>query len=188
MDEIEETMKTHFANACQEYKFLVPPPGYFHPYRKPKHPNTTSGHLTTTTIGVFMPSPVVHPTCRTTQDLAGSVRLGLDRRSEWRMSWLEGRGQMLPRDPWVGLGWTRGWIGDWCWCREEVCYGFFLSVGVYEGVVILPSGSFERYGVFSLHSGNCTSFVSSIPCHRRFSFILRLECDANEYFISYSSH
>jgi len=50
-------------------------PGYFRPCRKPKHPTKTSGHPMTTTIGVFMPRPVVHPTCRTTQHLAGSVRL-----------------------------------------------------------------------------------------------------------------
>jgi len=75
MDENEETKKTHFANACQEpsSKFLYP--WLLSPLSQTQ--TKTSGHptTTTTTIGVFMPSPVVHPACRTTQDLAGSVRV-----------------------------------------------------------------------------------------------------------------
>jgi len=48
--------------------------GYFHPYRKPKHPTKTRSHPTMT-IGVFMPSPVVHLICRTAQGFGGSLRV-----------------------------------------------------------------------------------------------------------------
>jgi len=53
---------------------------------------------------------------------------------------------------------------------------FFLSIGVYEGVVILPSGSFERRDIFSMHSGICISFGSSLPSPVLFYLATRMRC------------
>jgi len=65
--------KTNFANAGQPPSFLRP--WLLSPLSQVQNLTKTSGHSTTTMMGIFSLRLVVHPICRTTQDLAGSVRV-----------------------------------------------------------------------------------------------------------------